>query len=89
MATIKLGKASQSAVGTLKYCEQKAVVKSGKDCDVEFAQRQFKTTRDLFGQDKGRQAYMVIQSFKPGEVTAESANEIGLEFAEKCFKDTR
>ncbi|EOP78054.1 hypothetical protein IGM_06698 [Bacillus cereus HuB4-4] len=86
MATIKLGKASQSAVGTLKYCEQKAVVKSGKDCDVEFAQRQFKTTRDLFGQDKGRQAYMVIQSFKPGEVTAESANEIGLEFAEKCFK---
>ncbi|MBW3496888.1 relaxase/mobilization nuclease domain-containing protein [Bacillus sp. FDAARGOS_1420] len=86
MATIKLGKASQSAVGTLKYCEQKAVVKSGKDCNVEFAQRQFKTTRDLFGQDKGRQAYMVIQSFKPGEVTAESANEIGLEFAEKCFK---
>ncbi|MGQ4672460.1 relaxase/mobilization nuclease domain-containing protein (plasmid) [Bacillus toyonensis] len=86
MATIKLGKASQSAVGTLKYCEQKAIVKSGKDCDVEFAQRQFKTTRDLFGQDKGRQAYMVIQSFKPGEITAESANEIGLEFAEKCFK---
>jgi len=86
VATIKLGKASQSAVGTLKYCEQKAVVKSGKDCDVEFAQRQFKTTRDLFGQDKGRQAYMVIQSFKPGEITAESANEIGLEFAEKCFK---
>lgn len=86
MATIKLGKASQSAVGTLKYCEQKAVVKSGKDCDVEFAQRQFKITRGLFGQDKGRQAYMVIQSFKPGEVTAEIANEIGLEFAEKCFK---
>ncbi|MBU4643046.1 relaxase/mobilization nuclease domain-containing protein, partial [Bacillus toyonensis] len=27
-----------------------------------------------------------IQSFKPGEVTAEIANDIGLEFAEKCFK---
>ncbi|MGQ4672438.1 relaxase/mobilization nuclease domain-containing protein (plasmid) [Bacillus toyonensis] len=47
--------------------------------DVEFYKdNDLKTTRDLFGQDKGRQAYMVIQSFKPGEITAESTNEIGV-----------
>ncbi|WP_256870001.1 relaxase/mobilization nuclease domain-containing protein [Bacillus sp. CDB3] len=86
MATIKLGKASKSAVGTLKYCEKKAEVQQGKDCVIELAQRQFKITRDLFGQIEGRQAYMVIQSFRPGEVTAEEANEIGMEFAERCFK---
>lgn len=87
MATIKLGKASKSAIGTLKYCEKKAEVRLGKDCDIEIAQRQFKTTRDLFAQNEGRQAYMVIQSFRPGEVTAEEANEIGMEFAERCFKE--
>lgn len=86
MATIKLGKASKSAVGTLKYCEKKAEVQQGKDCVIELAQRQFKITRDLFGQTEGRQAYMVIQSFRPGEVTAEEANEMGIEFAERCFK---
>ncbi|MCQ6530977.1 relaxase/mobilization nuclease domain-containing protein [Bacillus mycoides] len=87
MATIKLGKASKSAVGTLKYCEKKAEIQEGKDCVIELAQRQFKATRDLFGQNEGRQAYMVIQSFRPGEVTAEEANEIGMEFAERCFKE--
>ncbi|PGT71813.1 hypothetical protein COD86_21510 [Bacillus cereus] len=87
MATIKLGKASKSAVGTLKYCEKKAEVQQGKDCVIELAQRQFKATRDLFGQNEGRQAYMVIQSFRPGEVTAEEANEMGMKFAERCFKE--
>lgn len=87
MATIKVGKASTFAVGTLKYCEKKAEIKVGKDCDIEIAQRQFKVTRDLFSQNVGRQAYMVIQSFRPGEVTAEEANEMGMEFAERCFKE--
>ena len=50
------------------------MVKTGKYYDVEFAQRPFKTTRDLFGQNEGRQVYMAIQSFRPGEVTAEEAN---------------
>ncbi|MEJ7530360.1 relaxase/mobilization nuclease domain-containing protein, partial [Staphylococcus hominis] len=37
----------------------------------------------LYGKEDGIQAHTIIQSFKPGEVTPEQCNQLGLELAEK------
>lgn len=42
-------------------------------------------TKQRFGKTKGRLAYHMEQSFAPGEVTAETAHKIGLEFAQQLF----
>ncbi|WP_115347639.1 relaxase/mobilization nuclease domain-containing protein, partial [Staphylococcus saprophyticus] len=56
---------------------------SGLNCDVDYAKSAFKQTRALYGKEDGIQAHTVIQSFKPGEVTPEQCNQLGLELAEK------
>ncbi|SUN18943.1 RLX protein [Staphylococcus saprophyticus] len=53
------------------------------NCDVDYAKSAFKQTRALYGKEDGIQAHTVIQSFKPGEVTPEQCNQLGLELAEK------
>ncbi|HLT65382.1 MAG TPA: relaxase/mobilization nuclease domain-containing protein [Flavobacterium sp.] len=53
------------------------------NCPPEYAKAQFKATRELWGKNDGIQAHHVIQSFKPGEVTPEQANEIGQELAKE------
>ena len=85
MATIKLG---NTKVGSqlMNYCEKKATLKNGYNCDHEYAKSQFKATRELFGKNNGIQAHHVIQSFKPGEIDPRQANEIGLELADKIAK---
>jgi hypothetical protein len=85
MATIQLG---TSKVGSqlMNYCEKKAEVKKGYNCDHEYAKSQFKVTRELYGKNNGIQAHHVIQSFKPGEIDPRQANEIGLELANKIAK---
>ncbi|MGE1026337.1 relaxase/mobilization nuclease domain-containing protein [Bacillus sp. GMs2/2] len=86
MATTKLGN-TKSASKTINYAEKRAVEKSGHNCDVEYAKSNFKELRMLYGKDNGIQAHTIIQSFKPGEVTPEQANEIGLELAQSVAKD--
>lgn len=86
MATTKLGN-TKSASKTINYAEKRAVEKSGHNCDVEYAKSNFKELRMLYGKDNGIQAHTIIQSFKPGEVTSEQANEIGLELAQSVAKD--
>lgn len=86
MATTKLGN-TKSASQTINYAEKRAVEKSGHNCDVEYAKSNFKELRMLYGKDKGVQAHTIIQSFKPGEVTPEQANAIGLELAQSVAKD--
>ena len=86
MATTKLGN-TKSASQTINYAEKRAVEKSGHNCDVEYAKSNFKELRMLYGKDKGIQAHTIIQSFKPGEVTPEEANAIGLELAQSIAKD--
>lgn len=48
---------------------------------ISYAEK--RATRELWGKNDGVQAHHVIQSFKPGEVTPEQANEIGRELAKK------
>lgn len=86
MATTKLGN-TKSASRAINYAEERAEEKSGLNCDVDYAKSYFKQTRALYGKDNGVQAHTVIQSFKPGEVTAKECNEIGLELAKKIAPD--
>ncbi|MBF7023303.1 relaxase/mobilization nuclease domain-containing protein [Staphylococcus kloosii] len=82
MATTKLGN-TKSASRAINYAEKRAEEKSGLNCDVDYAKSAFKQTRALYGKENGIQAHTVIQSFKPGEVTPEQCNQLGLELAEK------
>ncbi|MEK4504314.1 MULTISPECIES: relaxase/mobilization nuclease domain-containing protein [unclassified Bacillus (in: firmicutes)] len=86
MATTKLGN-TKSASKTINYAKKRAVEKSGHNCDIEYAKSNFKELRMLYGKDNGIQAHTIIQSFKPGEVTPEEANQIGLELAQSIAKD--
>ena len=82
MATIKLAR-STSCSRCINYAEPRATVKSGFNCDVNYAKTQMKATRMIYGKDDKVQAHTLIQSFKPGEVTPEQANELGYQLAEK------
>lgn len=82
MATTKLGN-TKSASRAINYAEKRAEEKSGLNCDVDYAKSSFKQTRALYGKENGVQAHTVIQSFKPGEVTAEQCNQLGVELAKK------
>ena len=55
------------------------------DAEFLFSKRQY---RLLTGREQRNDviAYQVRQSFKPGEVTAEEANRIGYEFAQRFLK---
>lgn len=81
MATVKLG-TTKTANKALSYAEKKAELASGVGCFPKVAQAQMKATRELHGKNDGIQAHTVIQSFEPGEVTPEKANEAGRALAE-------
>ena len=56
---------------------------SSVGCVPETAARTWMDTKRRFGRVDGVQAYHLIQSFKPGEITPELAHEIGNRFAQK------
>ena len=56
------------------------------DAEWALAQRQYRD-RTHRKSDQGVIAYQVRQSFAPGEVTPEEANQIGIEFAHRFLKD--
>ncbi|PEF43509.1 protein rlx [Bacillus cereus] len=85
MATTKLGN-SKSCSKVINYAEKRAVVMSGVNCLPELAKSQMKAIRMAHGKDTGVQAHTIIQSFKPGEVTAEQANDLGRQLAESIAK---
>ncbi|MFB9759109.1 relaxase/mobilization nuclease domain-containing protein [Ectobacillus funiculus] len=85
MATIQLS-TTKVANRLLSYAEKRAQERSGLDCPAEYAKSQFKATRELWGKTEGIQAHHVIQSFKPGEVTPELANQIGQDLAREIAK---
>ena len=82
MATTKLS-ATKSTSRAINYAEKRAVEKSGLNCDVDYAKSSFKASRELYGKTDENQGHVIIQSFKPGEVTPEQCNQLGLELAEK------
>jgi hypothetical protein len=85
MATIQLGN-TKVANKLISYAEKRAEEREGVDCPPEYAKAQFKATRQLWGKTEGIQAHHVIQSFKPGEVTPELANQIGQDLAREVAK---
>ena len=65
---------------------------SSYECAPRTAAEEFVLSKQIYFQRTGREqandviAYQFRQSFKPGEVTAEEANKIGYEFAERFLK---
>ena len=65
---------------------------SSYECAPQTAAEEFTLSKQIYFQKTGREqendiiAYQFRQSFKPGEVTAEEANRIGYEFAERFLK---
>lgn len=82
MATTKL-RATKSTSRAINYAEKRAIEKSGLNCDVDYDKSSFKASRELYGKTDGNQGHVIIQSFKPDEVTPEQCNQLGLELAEK------
>ena len=79
--TVRLDKLIRYVVNPKKTNEQ--VFVSSVGCVPESAARTWKDTKRRFGRTEGVQAYHLIQSFKPGEITPELAHEIGNQFAQK------
>ena len=82
MATVKVSRTT-SCSRAINYAEPRATVKTGINCDIDYAKSEMKQIRMLYGKDDRVQAHLLIQSFQPGEITAEKANQLGKEYAEK------
>nr|WP_265145941.1 relaxase/mobilization nuclease domain-containing protein [Enterococcus faecium] len=82
MATVKVSRTT-SCSRAINYAEPRATVKTGINCDIDYAKSEMKQIRMLYGKDDRVQAHLLIQSFRPGEITAEKANQLGKEYAEK------
>jgi len=60
---------------------------SGLNCDPSNARKQMIRTKRMFRKEDGILAFHGYQSFKPGEVTPDTAHEIGLKLAEELWPD--
>ena len=79
--TVRLDKLIRYVIDPKKTSEQ--VFVSSVGCVPESAARTWMDTKRRFGRTEGVQAYHLIQSFRPGEITPELAHEIGSRFAER------
>ena len=57
------------------------------NCDEATATEQFVLAKKMFRKEDGRLCYHGYQSFKPGEVNAQTAHEIGVELARRLWGD--
>ena len=69
---------------TMLQSEQKLLVE-GINCDPEYAVQQMTDTKELYGKTGGIVAYHAYVSFKPDEVTAQQAQEIGMQIAKEMW----
>jgi len=60
---------------------------TGINCNPKTAAQKMVATKAAFGKQDKRQAYHIIQSFAPGEVTPEFAHQIGVEYANRFLSD--
>ena len=91
MAIIKRIASNSSLKGIIKYVKDiektSDKILSGKDCTSINALNKMTCTKKVWGKTGKRQYHHIIQSFLPGEVSAELAHEIGQKLAAKEFKD--
>ena len=59
--------------------------KTALNCNLETAYQDMMATKERKNATGGRLGYHIIQSFKPGEVTAQDAHEIAIELAQRSF----
>ncbi len=87
MAVTKLQVIKKTIAHTINYCMSKAEkgLIGGVNLNPYFAKREFEETWIRHNKHEGRRGYHAVQSFKPGETTAEVAHQIGLELAEKVW----
>ncbi len=65
--------------------EMMRLLQTGINCDTDYALYEMQDVKIQFGKQGGILAHHAEQSFKPGEITAELAHEIGVGFAEKMW----
>lgn len=93
MAILKVGHEGKSIAAAIRYAakdadkENQPELASGINCSDNSlkAIEDMRQTKDLWNKVGGRQYKSYIQSFANGEVTAEQANQLGKEWAEKAF----
>ena len=91
MATIKRLSSKGSVKNIINYVLSKEKtnerIVSGKDCSPLNATMAMNATKNFYGKTEGITYHHIIQSFKPGEINPEKAHKIGIELAEKQFKN--
>lgn len=65
---------------------ENSILVSSFACNAKTASMEFENTRRLHHSENANLAYHCIQSFKPGEVTAEQAHRIGIQTADELLK---
>ena len=66
---------------------EKRMYVSGVNCQIPHAKEQFMETKRCFGKMDGRTCYHGYQSFRAGEVDADTAHRIGVELAKELWGD--
>jgi len=66
---------------------EKRMYVSGVNCQIPYAKEQFMETKRNFGQLNGRTCYHGYQSFRAGEVDADTAHRIGVALATELWGD--
>ena len=56
-------------------------------CDTKDAAKQMQATKERYGKTDGIQAFHIIQSFSPREITPELAHELGIRFIKEHLSD--
>ncbi|MHB8278025.1 MAG: relaxase/mobilization nuclease domain-containing protein [Candidatus Humimicrobiaceae bacterium] len=91
MAVIKILSSKGNVKNIIDYVLNKEKtnerIVSGKDCSPLKTAAEMNTTKNLYNKNVGITYHHIMQSFKPGEITPESAHKIGIELAEKQFKN--
>ena len=86
MATVKLISKTSTVKKLIAYItqEKKTSRVSGINCSVENAAAEMYSNKLLHRKTSGRQAFHMVQSWKPGEITPELAHELGKRLIEEC-----
>ena len=83
-----LGQMIDYALNQEKTMEEQRLYESTINLmDVNSAFKEMSRTKERFGKTEGVLGYHIIQSFKPGEITADKCHELGRKLAEELFGD--